>query len=114
MNNIRYNNVIGTCSQIVVAGLLASQLLPIGTAYSRKDVDYMQQSQTEYNPIYNRFTYISFDQYSSNFSIENITTENTFEKSIGDFYAKLLASQEPLGSDFEEILHKNLWDLYET
>jgi len=26
---------------------------------------------------------------------------------------ELLASQEPLGYEFEEILHKNLWDLYE-
>jgi hypothetical protein len=27
---------------------------------------------------------------------------------------RLLASQEPLGYEFEEILHKNLWDLYEN
>jgi len=38
----------------------------------------------------------------------------SFEILIGKFYACLLASQEPLGSDFEEILHKNLWDLYES
>ncbi|MCB1782205.1 MAG: hypothetical protein KDJ34_19365 [Candidatus Competibacteraceae bacterium] len=116
MNNIRYNNVIGTCSQIVVAGLIASQLIPTGMTYSRKDTDYMRQSQTEYDPIYNQFSYNQFisDQYSSNFSIDKSTTENIFERSIGDFYAKLLANQEPLGSDFEEVLHNNLWDLYES
>jgi hypothetical protein len=35
-----------------------------------------------------------------------------FEKSVASFYSALLANQEPLGRDFEQILHDNLWDLY--
>lgn len=37
-----------------------------------------------------------------------------FEQAISDFYAQLLAKQEPLGEDFEKILNDNLWDLYEV
>lgn len=35
-----------------------------------------------------------------------------FEATITDFYSKLLADQEPLGKEFERVLHENLWDLY--
>jgi hypothetical protein len=35
-----------------------------------------------------------------------------FEAAVTDFYAKLLANQEPLGKEFERVLHENLWDLY--
>jgi hypothetical protein len=36
-----------------------------------------------------------------------------FEASVSAFYAALLGKQEILGSEFEQILHDNLWDLYE-
>ena len=50
-----------------------------------------------------------------NFSLEHETIErDDFEKSVGRFYARLLANQEPLGAEFEAVLHKNLWDLYES
>jgi|SRR6266850_2458847 hypothetical protein len=35
-----------------------------------------------------------------------------FERTVADFYSTLLASQEPLGKEFEKVLHENLWDLY--
>ena len=35
-----------------------------------------------------------------------------FEEAIADFYSTLLANQEPLGKEFEQVLHENLWDLY--
>lgn len=35
-----------------------------------------------------------------------------FEGSMTNFYASLLARQEPLGADFEKVLYENLWDLY--
>lgn len=37
-----------------------------------------------------------------------------FEEEVGSFFAHLLASQEPLGAEFERVLHENLWDLYES
>jgi len=36
-----------------------------------------------------------------------------FEGSMMNFYATLLAHQEPLGADFEKVLYDNLWDLYD-
>lgn len=36
------------------------------------------------------------------------------ELAVAQFYDKLLASQEPLGSEFSAILHKHRWDLYES
>jgi hypothetical protein len=35
-----------------------------------------------------------------------------FERSVASFYATLLADQEPLGKEFERVLHENLWNLY--
>lgn len=40
--------------------------------------------------------------------------EKDFEKIVSDFYQALQAKQEPLGDEFEKVLHDNLWDLYET
>lgn len=31
---------------------------------------------------------------------------------LANFYEDLLARQQPLGRDFEEVLFENLWDLY--
>jgi len=50
-----------------------------------------------------------------NFILNRETIErDDFEKSVGIFYARLLADQEPLGEEFEAVLHKNLWNLYES
>ena len=38
--------------------------------------------------------------------------QSDFENAIAEFYSTLLASQEPLGNEFEKVLHENLWDLY--
>ena len=37
-----------------------------------------------------------------------------FEQVVVNFYANLLAVQEPLGVAFEKVLYDNLWDLYES
>lgn len=37
-----------------------------------------------------------------------------FEKEVSRFYARLLERQQPLGEEFEKVLHENLWDLYES
>lgn len=50
-----------------------------------------------------------------NLSLEYETIKHDdFEKSVGKFYICLLANQEPLGAEFETVLHKNLCDLYES
>lgn len=37
-----------------------------------------------------------------------------FEQAISILYSKLLESQEVLGTELQNIIHKNLWDLYES
>lgn len=110
MIEITYDNIIGTASQIIVAGLLASNLFPAKTV-DKSPMAYIQPSQTEYTPTYNW----SSSSQNLSFSLEHETIErHDFEKSVGRFYAHLLANQEPLGAEFEAVLHKNLWDLYES
>lgn len=41
-------------------------------------------------------------------------TNDQLQQALSDVYKKLLASQEPLDPEFENILHKNLWNLYES
>lgn len=45
----------------------------------------------------------------SDWALENFSMFPN-EKSI----IKFLESQEPLGKDFEKVIHQNLWDLYES
>ena len=35
-----------------------------------------------------------------------------FEGTIATFYTVLLGKQQPLGKEFERVLHDNLWSLY--
>lgn len=35
-----------------------------------------------------------------------------FEESVTSFYSSLVSKQEPLGKEFERVLHNNLWNLY--
>lgn len=41
-----------------------------------------------------------------------VETEQNFETEIALFYNRLLNNQRPLGDVFEQVLSKNLWDLY--
>jgi hypothetical protein len=40
------------------------------------------------------------------------STTIDFEGAITAFYSTLLAKQQPLGKEFEQVLYDNLWDLY--
>ena len=52
-------------------------------------------------------------QFGNVFSRSYDQEENReFEGAIARFYSKLLTDQEPLGREFEQVLHTNLWDLY--
>lgn len=37
-----------------------------------------------------------------------------FEQIVSNFYSTLLVQQEPLGMEFEKVMHENLWNLYES
>ena len=41
-------------------------------------------------------------------------TRLSFEETVATFYTQLLLRQQPLGKEFEQVLHDNLWDLLVT
>ena len=56
----------------------------------------------------------TYGRYSSPITGETVFIIDPLERAVTDFYAKLLNNQEPLGAEFEVVLHQNLWDLYES
>jgi len=44
----------------------------------------------------------------------SMITNKEFESTVTSFYSALLASQEDLGHEFEEVLYQNLSSLYES
>ena len=57
---------------------------------------------------FNQYTNVVTGEYSAAPSIKDL------EIAVSQLYARLLASQEPLGSVFDEALQSSLWDLYEA
>jgi hypothetical protein len=53
----------------------------------------------------------TFGRYTNLFTGEYEHSKFNFEGSIASFYAQLLSKQQPLGKEFEQVLHDNLWDL---
>jgi len=111
MNNIRYGQASTTFSPVIVAGLLAIQALHgISVESNAENVnEYLFQriySLGGSNPTYKNYS----NSITGTFDFVPVE----FEQAVGSFYARLLASQEPLGADFEKILYDNLWDLYES
>ena len=56
----------------------------------------------------------TFGQYTKLSIREQQSSEFIFEETMASFYANLLSKQEPLGKEFEKVLHDNLWDLLVT
>ena len=113
MSEISYSHQrSSTFSQVVIAGIMAAQVLhavPIHNAAAEYHKPLLRDA---YSLEGNKATYNSYStpitgEYTS-------AAPNGFEQSVGDFYARLLGSQEPLGAEFEKILYENLWDLYES
>lgn len=112
MTEIRYNQSSNTLGQIVlVAGVIAMYSLP---AILQQDVAKQTNKSilgVAYRTENNSATYSHF---GNPFSGEYNNAPEIFEQAVGNFYEQLLAHQEPLGDEFERILHQNLWDLYES
>ena len=47
-------------------------------------------------------------------AVQDIALTPDLEVAVTQFFEKLSANQEPLGSEFSAILHKHRWDLYES
>jgi hypothetical protein len=111
MNEIRYNLASSTMSQVVVAGLFSVMAL----SASPEKVSLLSGTHP-FSPT----TYSSdgstptFDSFRGGITGQYDHSPIQFEQVVGNFYARLLSSQEPLGAEFEKVLYDNLWDLYES
>lgn len=108
MREINYNHSPRTFSQVIIACLVSTQLsFPI-------DLPVANNEGLLFSDIYsyggNQATY---DRFTASLSKDHSIVAS-FEEVVSEFYSRLWSKQEPLGMEFEKILHDNLWDLYEN
>lgn len=112
------SNYIGqtpqTIGTVVMAGMLASTFLP--SHYN----DTLPLKRVPFS-VANNYTYAHRGSSLTNESSNNMLTRYNsayvgmeFEAIITSFFQELSSSQEPLGSEFEQILFENLWNLYQS
>lgn len=119
MNEIRYDQASSTFSGqasspfnfVVMAGLVAMQVLHTAPPKAFTEHRNIPLLQSPYSLDGNKAT---FNNYSNPITGAYDSAPSGFEQAVGNFYARLLASQEPLGAEFERVLYDNLWDLYES
>lgn len=111
MNKICYDHVSGTFSQVIMAGILVSHMISIPPV---KDIPVQGKKPLLQDPYSWNGTNASFNPYRSSITGQLSFAQNTFEEDVGNFYAYLLANQEPLGAEFEKVLYDNIWNLYES
>lgn len=113
MNNVHYGQVSSTFSYALVAAGLLSSSLQMPAPFIEHAVDYGHKGifQRSYAADGNAPTFNTFGSHIV--GVYNLTI-NGFERAVGNFYNRLLTSQEPLGAEFEKVLYANLWDLYES
>jgi hypothetical protein len=102
------NATLAVSTATFVPGSLAAALLAASLTFATS-VQLTPQTQTA-SAIERPST---VGQFGNVFSRSYDQEENReFEGAIARFYSKLLTDQEPLGREFEQVLHANLWDLY--
>ncbi|XOF32841.1 MAG: hypothetical protein ACL93V_12560 [Candidatus Electrothrix sp. YB6] len=112
MNKYQTHHRTQTFSTLIISGILASTCLspsvtddlslniPPCTASSNYDSINSGISST-YESTRDSLP----EQHSSSEEVETVIT---------NFFSKLSANQEPLGSEFEHVLFEDLWDLYQS
>ena len=117
MNEIRFDSQgSSTFSQALTGvGLGLGAFLVVNTLQMHPNGNLSEQSNKPLlqQPYSLDRTLSTFTRYAT-ITGEYITAPIGFEQSVGNFYARLLANQEPLGEVFEKVLYENLWDLYES
>jgi hypothetical protein len=109
MNNLVFNQQSSTIGTLVIlSGMLACSSL---TGNANRLDSTINNRKEVFNLANNSSTFSEF-QASIFKPMTSTHTDRIFEQTVIDFYAKLVADQEPLGAEFEAVLHENLWDLY--
>jgi hypothetical protein len=106
MSEIETKSVPSSWGNNLVAGFIASQVflnpIPSGGEWPRRAaplVDYKLSSSTH-------------GAHDDLFSAAQLVRILETRPALATFYAELLAKQERLGREFEQVLFENLWDLY--
>ena len=111
MSEIRANLSSSTMGYVVVAGLLSAALLntlPEDAVLDSRD------NRLSNSPYSTNDRGATSDSFRSKVTGQYDLSPPPFEQVVVNFYANLLAVQEPLGVAFEKVLYDNLWDLYES
>ena len=111
MSEIRPYQAANTLSYVVIAGLVSMQVPHSLPEKSAKTPTHLPISIDPYTQAGSNAT---FDTYRGVVSGQYDIGTGKFEQAVGNFYAQLLLSQEPLGAEFEKVLYDNLWNLYEA
>jgi hypothetical protein len=101
---------------MVWAGLLATQLFVIASAEAadQKLAPHLYVSD-QYRLAHDVSSIGRISQVTISASVaRSDVLEPSLELVVTQFYDRLFASQEPLGSEFSAILNKHRWDLYES
>ena len=94
-----------TIAALIIGTVLLSPLSD-SCYYAPQKSLYKNYADSQNNPSYDSL----FDKFSG--ELLN-TSEESFYQEINKLFSQLMASQKPLGNKFEEVLFKNLWNLYE-
>jgi hypothetical protein len=106
MSEIEIKSMPSSWGNNLVAGFIASQMflnsIPFGGEWPRRAeplVDYKLSPSTH-------------GTHDDLFSAAQLVHILETRPALATFYAELLAKQERLGREFEQVLFENLWDLY--
>lgn len=109
-NNYRIEQVSRSGKNVVIAGLIAAHCLAVPIAVMAEEL----RSPCRRNKYNTAASSPTFDQYRNIITGEYDQSKDSLEEALSNVYARLINYQEPLGPDFEKVLHDNLWNLYES
>ncbi|WP_200389680.1 hypothetical protein [Thiocapsa imhoffii] len=114
MDNYRTVQTAQTFRTVMIGGILAGPCVP---------TDALSYSEG-YNPAFTRSCNYNISLTGTSSTCEALhdylsgvawsAAREPFEALITDFFLELSSKQEPLGSEFEQVLFENLWDLYQS
>jgi hypothetical protein len=113
MNNrpYTYDRSSSTFGHVIIAGLIASHGIPHNEEGTSHPAPHSVFGQDSYSLEHNSS---SFDLYRNIITGQFPSQIQDWGLALSSFYTRLLTDQETLGSEFEKILHENLWILYES
>ncbi len=112
MNSYSTKQTSKTACNLVVYGILASQGLAHADAPQAPDAAPQGLSPLPYEIHANTPSFGQLGNIYNGSQLQAIDQE--FIDTVSNFYAQLVDNQEPLGQEFEQVLHDNLWNLYES